>query len=530
MAYVLLCLVHYSVTDLPPPEEIPMRIATIFFALLFFPLIGFSQFSITGSSPSDGAAGVSTNTTISVTFNAPVDTTRPFDDNSSYVTNIPTITGQYWSTDSRTVNIIVVLEPDSVYFLGIYSARSQGGGALSVPYATHFTTASSFPTNVYSVSGTVSGGTTGVSPSYAIVGMTVNGLAGNNGPVFVGVSGADVNGDFTIPYVPEGTWYPIAAKDVNGDGEIDPSTGDMVAQSDPVVVNGGNVTGITIVFQSFAPASFGDARDSVLAYAQNNLPANRELRRVDSYNVDSTGRASEWQFYYTTPGSPAVTAIRFEPFGLSSQTQTGEWDFVLYNKPIPNVGAAALADSFVARVENQGGREFRYQAPAGDTVVFRAQLTLGDLNWSQFWQMVPDTNQFYWGAQYSYEKRITSDSSYSLQSKLYLGEFATGNIIAVTGVDEKRLPRTPVEFSLEQNYPNPFNPSTTIRYQLPTRGYVALRVYNLLGQEVATLVNGVEEAGYRELQWTAKGLASGVYLYKLQAGNFVQIRKLILLR
>ncbi|MDH3251489.1 MAG: T9SS type A sorting domain-containing protein [Ignavibacteria bacterium] len=513
-----------------------MRIATTILALLLLPLIGLSQFSITGSSPSDGATSVGTSTTVSITFSAPVDTTRPFDDNSSYVTNIDNITGQYWSTDSRTVNIVVVLQPDSVYFLGVFSAHPQGGGSLSAPYATHFTTASSFPPNLHSVSGTVSGGTTGVSPSYAIVGMTVNGLAGNNGPVFVGVSAADVNGDFTIPYVPEGTWYPIAAKDVNGDGDIDPSTGDVVAQSDAVVVSGGNVTGISIVFQSYASASFGDARDSILAYAQNNLPANRELRRVDSWNADSVGRASEWQFYYTTPGNSAVTAIRFEPFGLSSQTQTGMWDYLFYSKPIPNVAAAALADSFVAHVENQGGREFRYQAPAGDTVVFRAHLNLGDLNWSQFYQMIPDTNQFYWGAQYSYDRRITSDSSYSLQSKLFLGDFATGNIIAVTGVDEK-LPQAPVAFALEQNYPNPFNPTTNIGFRLPAGqagiadfGLVRLAVYDLLGREVAVLVNEKKAPGTYTVQFDGSGLTSGVYFYRLQAGGFVQTRKLLLLR
>jgi len=82
---------------------------------------------------------------------------------------------------------------------------------------------------------------------------------------------------------------------------------------------------------------------------------------------------------------------------------------------------------------------------------------------------------------------------------------------------------------LEQNYPNPFNPSTTISYQLPTRGYVTLKVYNLLGQEVATLVNGIEEPGYKSVEFNAGKLASGVYLYRITAGDFIQTRKLLLL-
>lgn len=85
-------------------------------------------------------------------------------------------------------------------------------------------------------------------------------------------------------------------------------------------------------------------------------------------------------------------------------------------------------------------------------------------------------------------------------------------------------------FRLEQNYPNPFNPSTTIRYGLPTRAHVTLSVFNTLGQQVAILVNESQEMGYHELKFDASGLASGVYFYRIQAGSFVQTKKLLLLR
>lgn len=90
--------------------------------------------------------------------------------------------------------------------------------------------------------------------------------------------------------------------------------------------------------------------------------------------------------------------------------------------------------------------------------------------------------------------------------------------------------RTPIDFSLSQNYPNPFNPSTTIGYALPHRSHVTLAVYNTLGQHVATLVGGEDKAGYHEVQFTAKNLASGVYFYRLQTGDFVQTRKFLLVR
>jgi hypothetical protein len=88
----------------------------------------------------------------------------------------------------------------------------------------------------------------------------------------------------------------------------------------------------------------------------------------------------------------------------------------------------------------------------------------------------------------------------------------------------------PVAFKLQQNYPNPFNPSTIIQYGLPRRSYVTLTVYNALGQQVAILQDGEQEAGYHEVKLDGSNLASGVYFYRLQAGDFVQAKKLLLLR
>ena len=88
----------------------------------------------------------------------------------------------------------------------------------------------------------------------------------------------------------------------------------------------------------------------------------------------------------------------------------------------------------------------------------------------------------------------------------------------------------PGHFRLEQNYPNPFNSTTTIRYGLPVRSHVTLTVFNALGQQVATLVQGEQDLGYHEVKFDGSALASGVYVYTLQAGSFVQSRKLLLLR
>jgi len=88
----------------------------------------------------------------------------------------------------------------------------------------------------------------------------------------------------------------------------------------------------------------------------------------------------------------------------------------------------------------------------------------------------------------------------------------------------------PKEFKLEQNYPNPFNPSTTIQYQLPEESKVTLKVYDILGGEVATLVNEEQDAGYKEVKFNATNCASGMYVYRLSAGNFISTKKMMLLK
>ncbi len=85
-------------------------------------------------------------------------------------------------------------------------------------------------------------------------------------------------------------------------------------------------------------------------------------------------------------------------------------------------------------------------------------------------------------------------------------------------------------FTLDQNYPNPFNPSTTISYAVPTNSFVSLKVYSILGTEVASLVNETQAAGRYTVRFTATQLSSGVYFYRIVAGNFVDTKKLTLLK
>jgi hypothetical protein len=88
----------------------------------------------------------------------------------------------------------------------------------------------------------------------------------------------------------------------------------------------------------------------------------------------------------------------------------------------------------------------------------------------------------------------------------------------------------PSDFALEQNYPNPFNPSTTFRYSIPTQSKVVIKVYDILGNEITTLMDEEKSVGTYELTWNAVNLPSGVYFYQLRACSFIETKKMLLLK
>lgn len=113
--------------------------------------------------------------------------------------------------------------------------------------------------------------------------------------------------------------------------------------------------------------------------------------------------------------------------------------------------------------------------------------------------------------------------SYRLKQIDFDGSFNYSNIIELEIL-------SPEEFILEQNYPNPFNPVTVISYQLSVNSYVTLKIFDILGKEVETLVNEQQQAGSYKVQFNASHLASGVYLYKLQAGSFTAVKKFVFMK
>jgi hypothetical protein len=98
----------------------------------------------------------------------------------------------------------------------------------------------------------------------------------------------------------------------------------------------------------------------------------------------------------------------------------------------------------------------------------------------------------------------------------------------IVGVEDEET--VPTEYALEQNYPNPFNPTTTFRYSTPTQSKVVIKVFDILGNEIATLMDEEKSVGTYELTWNASNLSSGIYFYQLNSGNFIETKKMILLK
>jgi len=134
--------------------------------------------------------------------------------------------------------------------------------------------------------------------------------------------------------------------------------------------------------------------------------------------------------------------------------------------------------------------------------------------------------------------KIAVASATPVENAVVNVEIASGSEIALAGnVNEMsfatvtaKIPAVPADFSLAQNYPNPFNPTTSIAFGLPVASQVTISVYNVLGQVVTELVNDQMEAGYHSVQWDASQMASGVYFYRIDAGNYTATRSMILMK
>ncbi|MFA7420911.1 MAG: T9SS type A sorting domain-containing protein [Melioribacteraceae bacterium] len=155
-----------------------------------------------------------------------------------------------------------------------------------------------------------------------------------------------------------------------------------------------------------------------------------------------------------------------------------------------------------------------------------------------YWEIFPEKVTTEW-AKYTNTQTMPEGTAY-LQAVVVI-HGADGAPEAAYGIDDVKLAlitdvgveeinTIPTKFELSQNYPNPFNPTTVLQYSLPKEGNVSLKVYNVIGQEVATLVNAHQKIGNYKVNFNAEHLASGIYFYRIQAGSFSEVKKMLLIK
>ena len=231
-----------------------------------------------------------------------------------------------------------------------------------------------------------------------------------------------------------------------------------------------------------------------------------------------------WQYTLGTFGTPVPKVLDasdiFAPSTVPADNEMYVDDFRFSDTPIP-----VELTSFTGNVNNLGQVVLNWEtATELNNLMFEVErrTETSEFRTVGFVEGNGTTTE---PKSYSYTD-ITADQGinyYRLKQIDYNGTYEYSDIVEVevTG---------PLTFNLEQNYPNPFNPSTNIKYSVPESGNIKLSVYNLVGEEVAVLVNGFSQSGFYEVSFDASNLPSGVYLYKLQSANSVQTKKMMLLK
>jgi hypothetical protein len=277
----------------------------------------------------------------------------------------------------------------------------------------------------------------------------------------------------------------------------------------------------TTVTYSTASYVFGTTYLLVIKYAYINVAANDDI--VTLYiNPDPT---------QPEPGSADVTATDIATdislgamdIRQGSQVYTVQIDAITLNNTWNSTVPVELT-SFSGSVSNKNVNLNWTTATEVNNSGFEVERKSANTTWQKL-GFVSGNGTTTEKQSYSYTDRNLTEGNYSYRLKQvdFNGEFEYSNAIEV-------LVTAPNKFELSQNYPNPFNPITAISFTLPQAGNVKLSVYNLLGQEVQTLVNGFMESGLHSVNFEAKNLNSGIYLYKLEANGISSVRKMTLIK
>jgi len=377
---------------------------------------------------------------------------------------------------------------------------------------------------------------------------------------------------FLFEYVNDGEYFPfafdLATMIFGGFPEFiawyDPD-GDGIPQS--ITVDGGDVTGVNLSILDFRPftgasgiakaqaavSGFGedlvlyalasdediiDWDDTFFKSKKLSSTRNKPVAGSDTGGAikEPTGKNFFWFYLFYSETNEMAYLTFMAPFGplFVEELLPDEIDEeVEFNfgtmKPIPST--IIDSDAVIAIAEDAGGRAFR-EGIDTETVDWAWVEFLGAHLYTEFTPNPDPSIPVFWTIIYGAEYFDFETFQYSTEEWMVFINIETGEVmgqIETSNENDGRqtLPQTIV---LDQNYPNPFNPSTVITYQLPQNSDVKLDVFDMLGRKVATLVNGPVSAGTHEIRFNANGLASGIYIYRLQMGSEVVMRRMSLVK
>ena len=226
-----------------------------------------------------------------------------------------------------------------------------------------------------------------------------------------------------------------------------------------------------------------------------------------------------------------VGSAKFDFFDAPANTNQG-----MITPLFPPIYASGGCDSLTFSYSHSGN--------SGSTDILQIQISSnGGINWSeldllstqlntaqhQTTAFTPNCSQ--WGrksvAVPDGTNRIRFNAISAADNNLYIDSLC---ILCITGIHQNQQSTKPQVYDISQNYPNPFNPTTNIKYQIPNNSFVSLKIFDVLGREVTTLVNEKQNAGRYEVSWDATNYPSGVYFYTIKAGDFTQTKKMLLIK
>jgi hypothetical protein len=283
-----------------------------------------------------------------------------------------------------------------------------------------------------------------------------------------------------------------------------------------------------------------------------NAPVNCAIPTTLNLKIDTSTVYTETIYIYV--GTGAITLNDDAENGIGNWTTQGSWSLHTdsYHSPTHSFAYAPYPNNanysltlttpinaqsvpvcylnFWNRVSLENGWDFGYVEVSSNNGTTWQQVSsytgTNNLTWTQ--QSFDITSYVNAAAQLKIRFRLTSDGN-TLGSGWWVDDIKLTNYCLAT-VGVPGISNIPKTFAVAQNYPNPFNPSTVIKYQLPKTSFVTIKVFDVLGKEVSSLVNEQKEPGYYEAVFEGSKLSSGLYFYKIEAGDFVETKKMMLIK